>query len=119
MKLGEGGEAFFVFETSDDIPESLQTSPVISPTTSPNAFAAHNTSSGASWQEPEYLDLGSDPAKKRPGLSVYQEGGVSIPGADKSVPSDIGRAMRQLFRSLGLMLCRRYNAFICIPNRAM
>ncbi|MCJ1246960.1 hypothetical protein MMC30_004171 [Trapelia coarctata] len=90
MKLGEGGEAFFVFETSDDIPESLQTSPVISPTTSPHGLAAQNTSSGASWQEPEYLDLGSDAAKKRPGLAVYQEGGVPIPRADKSVPSDIG-----------------------------
>src|ERR1700761_4782780 len=25
MKLGEGGEAFFIFETSDNIPQSLQT----------------------------------------------------------------------------------------------
>jgi phosphatidate phosphatase LPIN len=31
MKLGEGGEAFFVFETSDTIPQSLQTSPLVSP----------------------------------------------------------------------------------------
>jgi phosphatidate phosphatase PAH1 len=27
MKLAEGGEAFFVFETSDNIPEAMQTSP--------------------------------------------------------------------------------------------
>src|ERR1700744_51201 len=35
MKLGEGGEAFFVFETSDAIPKSLQPSPVVSPASSP------------------------------------------------------------------------------------
>ncbi|KAJ1327901.1 lipin, N-terminal conserved region [Microdochium nivale] len=31
MKLGEGGEAFFVFETTETIPQSLQTSPLASP----------------------------------------------------------------------------------------
>jgi phosphatidate phosphatase LPIN len=35
MKLGEGGEAFFVFETMESIPEALQTSPLVSPVTSP------------------------------------------------------------------------------------
>src|SRR6266496_5598405 len=31
MKLGEGGEAFFVFQTEGDIPEEMQTSPIVSP----------------------------------------------------------------------------------------
>src|ERR1700761_5036411 len=35
MKLGEGGEAFFVFETNESVPEALQTSPLVSPATSP------------------------------------------------------------------------------------
>ncbi|GJD02867.1 nuclear elongation and deformation protein 1 [Colletotrichum higginsianum] len=35
MKLGEEGEAFFVFETSDTIPRDLQTSPLVSPASSP------------------------------------------------------------------------------------
>src|SRR3954462_8820404 len=35
MKLGEGGEAFFVFETTDTIPASLQPSPISSPAASP------------------------------------------------------------------------------------
>ncbi|OAQ66923.1 nuclear elongation and deformation protein 1 [Pochonia chlamydosporia 170] len=35
MKLGEGGEAFFVFETTENVPESLQTSPLVSPASSP------------------------------------------------------------------------------------
>lgn len=116
MKLGEGGEAFFVFETSDDIPESLQTSPVISPATSPHGLAAQNTSAGTSWQEPEYLDLGSDAAKRRPGFAIYQESGVAIPQAEKSVPSDIGTITYQLSRSLRLMLRRKYNASVCVPT---
>jgi phosphatidate phosphatase LPIN len=29
MKVGESGEAFFVLETSDDVPEELLTSPVV------------------------------------------------------------------------------------------
>lgn len=32
MKIGEAGEAFFVFETDDDVPDSLITSPIIQPT---------------------------------------------------------------------------------------
>jgi len=35
MKLGEGGEAFFVFQTEGEIPEDMQTSPVVSPSQSP------------------------------------------------------------------------------------
>ncbi|TFK22353.1 LNS2-domain-containing protein [Coprinopsis marcescibilis] len=32
MKIGEAGEAFFVFETEGDVPEDLITSPIIQPT---------------------------------------------------------------------------------------
>jgi len=35
MKLGDGGEAFFVFETSSAIPAGMQTSPLASPASSP------------------------------------------------------------------------------------
>ncbi|KAH8432242.1 putative lipin Smp2 [Aspergillus melleus] len=55
MKLGEGGEAFFIFETTDEIPASLQTSPLVSPSTSPKVRSEENLP--ASLQEPEYLDL--------------------------------------------------------------
>ena len=60
MKLGEGGEAFFVFETSDVIPESLQTSPVISPATSPQSLLEQDVASAPPLQEPEFLDLNTD-----------------------------------------------------------
>ncbi|OGE54766.1 hypothetical protein PENARI_c005G11583 [Penicillium arizonense] len=55
MKLGEGGEAFFVFETTDDIPASLQTSPLVSPAASPRAQSEPDIP--PSLQEPEFLDL--------------------------------------------------------------
>lgn len=29
MKVGEAGEAFFVFETSHEVPEEFQTSPIL------------------------------------------------------------------------------------------
>lgn len=32
MKVGEAGEAFFVFETEHDVPEEFQTSPIMSAT---------------------------------------------------------------------------------------
>ncbi len=53
MKLGDGGEAFFVFETSDDIPESLQTSPLVSPASSPEMPAGV----AGQDQEVDFLDL--------------------------------------------------------------
>lgn len=64
MKLGEGGEAFFVFETSDDIPEALQTSPLVSPASSPPlpAEGSHNSE----LQEPDFLDLAIDGGKSVP-----------------------------------------------------
>lgn len=57
MKLGEGGEAFFVFETTQDVPESLQTSPIVSPVTSPKLSPSEVDISASNLQEPEYLDL--------------------------------------------------------------
>ncbi|KAL2154266.1 hypothetical protein VTH82DRAFT_2942 [Thermothelomyces myriococcoides] len=63
MKLGEGGEAFFVFETSDTIPKSLQTSPLVSPASSPPLNASQNGQ--PSLQEPESLDLNDVGGKAR------------------------------------------------------
>ncbi|PHH83443.1 hypothetical protein CDD82_759 [Ophiocordyceps australis] len=64
MKLGEGGEAFFVFETTDSIPESLQTSPLVSPADSP---PLHSDPSAPQLQEPDPLELNSQgPSPRRP-----------------------------------------------------
>lgn len=53
MKLGDGGEAFFVFETTDDVPAALQTSPIVSPATSP----AMSVEELPALQDPPDLDL--------------------------------------------------------------
>jgi phosphatidate phosphatase LPIN len=63
MKLGEGGEAFFVFETTDQIPESLQTSPLISPASSPPNVPTEQLTP-SSLPEPTFLDI-TDQDKKR------------------------------------------------------
>ena len=81
MKLGEGGEAFFVFETLDDIPRSLQTSPVVSPYTSPRG-AEVDTTSPTTLPEPDFLDLTAEVSTRaitinptaRPGLRVDDRG---------------------------------------------
>ncbi|KAL1953339.1 hypothetical protein VTO42DRAFT_2993 [Malbranchea cinnamomea] len=68
MKLGEGGEAFFVFETAEDIPESLQTSPLVSPAASPKP-SPEGGQDVRDLQEPDYLDLSSTTAGSSAGSS--------------------------------------------------
>jgi len=55
IKLGEGGEAFFVFETQESVPEALQTSPLVSPAASPDLNA--NPPVASDLQEPDPFDL--------------------------------------------------------------
>ncbi|KAI0253971.1 Lipin/Ned1/Smp2-domain-containing protein [Lactifluus subvellereus] len=59
MKIGEAGEAFFVFETDDDVPDDLITSPLLEPTQpiSPDPLPLGDISDDAVGQEPEFLDL--------------------------------------------------------------
>lgn len=87
MKLGEGGEAFFVFETSDEIPASLQTSPVISPAASPPGLALQDASI-PTLQEPEFLDLAADSR----GDIRYQHGNHARPAisGERRAQSDYG-----------------------------
>lgn len=55
MKLGDGGEAFFVFETSYAVPADMQTSPLVSPSASPRSMAT--VPDPTLLQEPDYLDI--------------------------------------------------------------
>ncbi|KKA26279.1 hypothetical protein TD95_000003 [Thielaviopsis punctulata] len=61
MKLGEGGEAFFVFETADNIPQALQTSPLASPSASPQMSPAkvHDLA-----EDPDSFNLDDDSTTK-------------------------------------------------------
>jgi phosphatidate phosphatase LPIN len=82
MKLGEGGEAFFVFETSAAIPAELQTSPIASPASSPEQRPVELPSEEA-FDEPEPLDLdGSSMARRRGRMSM------SVPHSDSMHDDD-------------------------------
>ncbi|KAF7513853.1 hypothetical protein GJ744_006467 [Endocarpon pusillum] len=72
MKLGEGGEAFFVFETTDDIPESLQTSPLVSPASSPPNSSTEQLIPTA-LPEPTFLDISQQDKKQRSNHSSTME----------------------------------------------
>ncbi|KAF9731178.1 hypothetical protein PMIN03_005720 [Paraphaeosphaeria minitans] len=64
MKLGEGGEAFFVFETTASIPEDMQTSPLASPAASPEQKPAHEPIDPA-LSEPDPLELDGTSGARR------------------------------------------------------
>ncbi|PVH81461.1 LNS2-domain-containing protein [Cadophora sp. DSE1049] len=72
MKLAEGGEAFFVFETSDNIPEAMQTSPLVSPASSPPLVPEGTDASNLS--EPDFLDLDVLGGKSRSGSVATRPG---------------------------------------------
>ncbi|EPE08653.1 nuclear elongation and deformation protein 1 [Ophiostoma piceae UAMH 11346] len=69
MKLGEGGEAFFVFETAENIPQSMQTSPISSPASSPTLGPQTPSSTATTamnpLQEPSLLALDMETGKPR------------------------------------------------------
>ena len=94
MKLGEGGEAFFVFATSEEIPESLQTSPIISPATSPQSLLTRDTVSPPTLQEPDFLDLTTDGANdSRAGAAVHKRPTMS---GDRRAQSDYGMVVANI-----------------------
>ncbi|KAL1962539.1 hypothetical protein VTN77DRAFT_9414 [Rasamsonia byssochlamydoides] len=86
MKLGEGGEAFFVFETTDDVPAALQTSPLVSPSGSPKPAAGAELDP-SSLQEPDDLDLDRTNSAKNDSKSPS---GVPIHPPDQRVSRDLG-----------------------------
>lgn len=88
MKLGEGGEAFFVFETTDNIPPSLQTSPIVSPAGSPSDLGA-DSGLPASLPEPPYLDLSTD-GKARDDPATSQDSYVRTLSRAARAQSDLG-----------------------------
>lgn len=71
MKLGEGGEAFFVFETSASIPAEMQTSPIASPVASPEQKPVQLPGERAFDDELEPLELdGATAAPRRGRMSM-------------------------------------------------
>lgn len=82
MKLGDGGEAFFVFETTDTIPQSMQTSPIVSPASSPPL----NAEGSGPLQEPELLDLNSLEGKGRSSSFNHRPPPTALLARDGKLP---------------------------------
>ncbi|KAM3425294.1 Phosphatidic acid phosphohydrolase 1 [Cercospora zeina] len=76
MKLGVGGEAFFVFETHENVPEALQTSPLVSPAASPELKAS--PLQAPTLQEPDVFDL------EKSALGIPQDGASRGKGHNRS-----------------------------------
>ncbi|KAL9053823.1 MAG: hypothetical protein Q9162_004542 [Coniocarpon cinnabarinum] len=95
MKLGEGGEAFFVFETFAHVPEQLQTSPLVSPAASPPA----RPSSSSSTADLEPLDLNSSVPAPLSTHGKRTSGGGPVPLLERRAQSEIG-SVPQLSQSL-------------------
>ncbi|CAK4033320.1 Hypothetical predicted protein [Lecanosticta acicola] len=97
MKLGEGGEAFFVFETHDSIPEAMQTSPLVSPVASPELKPSRPTT--PTLQEPDPFDLEASSglslqdASRMPkrGHSRSTTGAIPVPAMVRKAHSDLGQ----------------------------
>ena len=92
MKIGEAGEAFFVFETAEEIPENLVTSPILeaikpgesnAQTRETGRFGA-GPASPSTTQEPEFLDLDAST-----GISP-REGSASPPSPSPKPSQDEG-----------------------------
>ena len=77
MKLGEGGEAFFVFETTTSVPEAMQTSPVVSPVTSPEM--GPSSPSIPSLSEAEPLELSNNDQSRHLSEAKSSKEGMPIP----------------------------------------
>ncbi|KAK3111196.1 lipin Ned1 [Teratosphaeriaceae sp. CCFEE 6253] len=92
MKLGEGGEAFFVFETTSSVPEQLQTSPLVSPAQSPELKPSDVPQLALAIEEPVEelaLDSGRPVSEGRPHSKSTSEG-MPIPNDIRKARSDAG-----------------------------
>ncbi|KAF8274415.1 Lipin/Ned1/Smp2-domain-containing protein [Lactarius quietus] len=91
MKIGEAGEAFFVFETDGDVPDDLITSPLLEPTQPISLESPPQEDVGGSGaregdggltdvgQEPDFLDLDAPPTSPARTASKSPISSVSSP----------------------------------------
>ncbi|KAJ7498584.1 Lipin/Ned1/Smp2-domain-containing protein [Mycena latifolia] len=107
MKIGEAGEAFFVFETDDDVPADLITSPLLQPTRpdegtdiptdrfgakqdpdQPRDLVHPEDAAGATVEspveEPEFLDLNAGPSSSTPPSTS-----TTVPPPNRKRPSQL------------------------------
>ncbi|TRM67941.1 Lipin/Ned1/Smp2-domain-containing protein [Schizophyllum amplum] len=73
MKIGEAGEAFFVFETDDDVPTDLLTSPILEPTRAGDEKADVEPGRFGAKQDPEESREMADDGQRTPALETPSE----------------------------------------------
>lgn len=89
MKIGEAGEAFFIFETDDDVPDDLITSPLLRPSSPQRTDADEPETSRFGTKvdrdeipdtdEPEPLDLNALPSPPEEDVQTGGSERVSVP----------------------------------------
>ncbi|KAK2627508.1 hypothetical protein QTJ16_003474 [Diplocarpon rosae] len=114
MKLGEGGEAFFVFETSDNIPEAMQTSPLVSPASSPPL--APEGASTSNLSEPDFLDLDTGTGKPR-SASITRPGVGVLPASVPRRQSNLSEIPRSLSRPPPLPTKEAIERAVALSNK--
>lgn len=127
MKIGEAGEAFFVFETEGDVPEDLITSPILHPTEPPagggdvaqDRFGAKRkdeadnimSEDSDATREPDFLDLndtsvtstGGAPLSDLPSaVSARQNASTSELPEEGKTPTSSPRALSKVPSGLSL-----------------
>lgn len=105
MKLGEGGEAFFVFETTAQVPVALQTSPLVSPASSPTARPI-SPIGGPGLADLEPLDLageGGRPNTSRTTSNISDH--IQVPSVGMRPRSESGTSrVKRITRECGLQI---------------
>ncbi|GMM36653.1 phosphatidate phosphatase [Saccharomycopsis crataegensis] len=121
MKLGDGGEAFFVFQTEeplDRIPDDMMTSPVVSAASSTLSSPLSSPKSEPATLEedlPEYLDLGG-PAENLNKLSSGTSLSLDSPSAN--LPTSLMRKSRTMssIRSLSPTRAQKLSKQLTLKN---
>lgn len=105
LKLAEGGEAFFVFETTNNVPAALQTSPLASPASSPELAAMSSSYPNTQFPaltEPEPLELGGNlhVTERKPREHSMSLGANDAPGSIP-IPGTLRHSQTQSQTDLG------------------
>lgn len=95
MKIGDAGEAFWVFETDDDVPDELITSPVIEPTTPRQAPVKQQGAFGAT-------EDSDDDGQLDPNLAIQDE--IALARVEAARQANGASRTKEVRRALALLV---------------
>ncbi len=95
MKIGEAGEAFFVFETDDDVPDDLITSPLLQAT-------EDNEEAKTDKVEPDFLDLDASSTSNVKPKQQEPQGRISqTPEQEDPTERELNERADEVLRNVG------------------